>query len=73
MSERFKNFFYGEFKCSGCESELQKWCMCVGEEEDINGDEWRCFCKACWQKIESKSDKEIYSEYGIADYADWVG
>lgn len=58
---------YGDYKCScGCGTQLIGLCCGVGDEEDINGYDWRMFDLNCWGNIkmhQHKTLEEIYNEY----------
>ena len=54
---------YGDYKCScGCGKVLTGMCYGVGDEEDINGYDWRMFTEQCWQGMTMFLD-EIYENY----------
>lgn len=54
---------YGDYKCScGCGKVLTGMCYGVGDEEDINGYDWRMFTEECWKGMTMFLD-EIYENY----------
>ena len=67
-----KQRMYGDYLCScGCMTLLSGTCYGVGDEEDINGYDWRMFTEQCWQRISASSSlEEIYDEYYTSPEAD---
>lgn len=40
----------------------------VGEADDEDGYEWRCFCKDCWNEYKWKSNADLYLTFDSSDY-----
>ena len=76
--EKFRMRTYGDYTCScGCGAILGynsvtqiEYDICVGEETDAEGYNWRMFKPECWYrlKLDEKSLDEIYSTYQPAPY-----
>lgn len=60
----FKNYSYGDLKCSCCDSVMVGVYTCVGDENnDCNGYEWRGFCSNCEHVINTNDLQQTFTSY----------